>query len=155
MLRRATIDDIEDIYNLNTELFLVLNNLKENIYNPIGFPKDYIKASIMSNDTDYILVEDDDKIVGYALIEKRESPYKEYPSFKEDSFAFIYELIVLPEYRLKGYGKSIIDEAYKWAKERNLTSIELNVLENNYNARAFYERVGFEEYQIKLRKEVK
>ena len=35
-----------------------------------------------------------------------------------------------------------------------LTDI-LNVLENNYSAKAFYERNGFEEYQIKLRKKIK
>lgn len=154
MLRLANIDDVEQIYNLNTELFIVLNNLKENIYNPVGFPKTFIISMINSSKADYIVIEDDDKIVGYALIEEREAPFKEYTSFKKDKFAFIYELIVLPEYRSKGYGTRIIDEAVNWAKKRELTSIELNALSNNYSARAFYENVGFQEYQVKLRKEV-
>ena len=42
----------------------------------------------------------------------------------------------------------------QWAKNRGLTDIELNVLSNNYSARAFYERMGFDEFQLKLRKKI-
>ena len=154
MIRIANLEDIEEIYNLNTELFVVLNELKENIYNPIGFPRDYISTMIRADNSDYILIEDDDKIVGYALIEKRAAPIQIYEWFKPDEIAYIYERIVLPEYRCKGYGKILMEEATKWAKTRNLTSLELNVLSNNYSARAFYENIGFEEYQLKLRKEI-
>lgn len=154
MIRIANTDDIEEIYNLNIELFVVLNELKGDIYNPIGFPKEYISVMINSNDTDYILIEDDDKIVGYALVEKRAAPSNIYECFKPDEFAFINEIIILPEYRSKGYGRKIMEEATKWAKERKLTSVELNVLSNNYSARAFYENIGFKEYQLKLRKEI-
>jgi len=154
MLRIANNEDIDDIYNLNTELFIVLNELKGEIYNPIAFPRVFISSMINSSYSDYILIEDDDKIVGYALIEERKSPYDEYDSFVEDHYAFIYELVVLPEYRIKGYGRKLMEEAQKWAKSRKLTSIELNVLSNNHSAKAFYERNGFEEYQVKLRKEI-
>ena len=154
MIRIANENDIEQIYNLNTELFIVLNSLNDKIYNPIGFPREFINIMIKSHNSDYIVIEDDDKIIGYLLIEKRESPYKTYESFKEDEIAYIYEVVILPEYRLKGYGKYLIEEAQKWAKERNLKSIELNVLSNNYNAMAFYEKVGFENYQIKMRKNI-
>lgn len=154
MFKIADLNDTEDIYKLNTELFIVLNELKNDIYNPIAFPEAFIKSMIISKDSDYILAIDDERIVGYALIEERVSPYKEYDSFVEDHYAFIYEIVVLPEYRNKGYGKKIIDEAVKWAKSKKLTSIELNALSNNYSARAFYERIGFKEFQVKLRKEV-
>lgn len=154
MFKIADLNDTEDIYKLNTELFIVLNELKNDIYNPIAFPETFIRSMIISKDSDYILAIDDERIVGYALIEERVSPYKEYDSFVEDHYAFIYEIVVLPEYRNKGYGKKIIDEAVKWAKSKKLTSIELNALSNNYSARAFYERIGFKEFQVKLRKEV-
>ncbi len=154
VLKTASDENIMDIYNLNTELFIVLNELKSNVYNPVAFPESFIKSMILSSTSDYILVIDDDKVVGYALIEERVSPYKDYDGFTEDHYAFIYELVVLPEYRNKGYGKKIMEEAIKWAKTRKLSSIELNALSNNYNALAFYDRMGFEEYQVKLRKEI-
>lgn len=154
MLRIANTYDIDEIYNLNTELFVVQNELKPEIYNPIAFPKIFIKSMINSLNSDYILIEDDEKIIGYALIEERESPYREYDSFVEDHYAFIYEIVILPEYRTKGYGRKIIEEATRWASKRKLTSIELNVLSNNYSAKAFYESNGFKEYQIKFRKKI-
>ncbi len=154
MLRIASNNDLEDIYNLNTELFIVLNELRNDIYNPAAFPISFIKSMIGSTYSDYILAIEDEKVIGYILIEERHSPSKDYEAFKEDNFAFIYEFVVLPEYRLKGYGKKLIEEAKNWAKKRNLTSIELNVLSNNYSAIAFYENAGFNEYQIKYRKEI-
>lgn len=154
MLRIANTYDIDEIYNLNTELFVVQNELKPEIYNPIAFPKIFIKSMINSLNSDYILIEDDEKIIGYALIEERESPYREYDSFVEDHYAFIYEIVILPEYRTKGYGRKIIEEAIRWANKRKLTSIELNVLSNNYSAKAFYESNDFKEYQIKFRKKI-
>lgn len=154
MIRIANLDDIEDIYALNTELFKVLTELKESLFNPIGFPKGYISVMIRSDNSDYVVIEDDDKIVGYLLIEKRAAPIDRYDSFKKDEFAYIEEIIILPEYRAKGYGTKLIEFATKWAKDRDLTSLELNVLSNNYSAIAFYENNGFEEYQLKLRKEI-
>lgn len=152
MIRNAVLEDIDEIYNLNTELFIVLSELKKDIYNPIGFPKEFITSIINSNESDYIVIEEDDKIIGYSLIEERKSPFKKYPNFKEDHFASIDELVILPQYRTKGYGKILMKESEKWAKKRNLTSLEISVLNNNYNARAFYEKSGFEEFQLKLRK---
>lgn len=52
MLRLAILDDIEEIYKLNTELFIVLNNLREDIYNPIAFPNIFIKSMIESLNSD-------------------------------------------------------------------------------------------------------
>jgi ribosomal protein S18 acetylase RimI-like enzyme len=154
MIRLADEADADAISKLNEELFIVLNELKGDIYNPVAFPKYFIDSMIKSHESDYILIEDDNKVVGYALIEQRESPYTEYSAFVEDHFAYIYELVVLPEYRDKGYGKQIVKEAEKWAKDRGLSSIELNCLSNNYDAKAFYEKTGFGEYQVKLRKNV-
>ena len=48
MTRIASEKDIEQIYNLNTELFIVLNSLNDKIYNPIGFPKQFIDIMIKS-----------------------------------------------------------------------------------------------------------
>lgn len=154
MLRKAVIDDIEDIYNLDTELFIVLSELEPDVYNPVSFPKDYIKAMINSEDSDYIIVEEDEKVIGYCLIEKRAAPCERFESLKKDEFAYIDEVVILPEYRMKGYGKELMDCANEWAKEKGLKTIELNALAKNYSACAFYERFGFREYQIKYRKEV-
>jgi len=127
----------------------VLVLCQEGMY-PLTLVECYPIGGLRMTDSD----EEDEKIIGYILIEKREAPYEKYECLKEDRFAYIEEFIILPEYRFKGYGKELMEEAQKWAKERELTSLELNVLNNNYSARAFYEKCGFEEYQIKMRKKI-
>lgn len=154
MIRLANLDDVEDISSLNIQLFNLLNILKEDVYNPIGLPLNFIASMIKEKDSDYILCVEDERVVGYALVEKRSSPSNVYDSFKEDNFVYVYEIVVLPEYRLKGYGKELLDGITEWGKNRSLTSIELNVLSNNYNAIAFYGCEGFSNYQIKLRKNI-
>lgn len=154
MIKLATLEDVQEISDLNIELFSFLNTLKEDIYNPIGLPLNFIYSMINSKEADYILSIEDEKVIGYALVEERSAPSNVYDSFKEDKFAYVYEIVVLPEYRLKGYGRELIDAVSKWGRQRNLTSIELNVLSNNYNAIAFYGNEGFNDYQIKLRKNI-
>lgn len=154
MIRIANEDDVENIYELNEELFKVLNSLNSTIYNPEAMPKDMIRSMINSQKADYILCEEDERIIGYVLVEKAATPSDRISSFKEYNYAMIEEIVVLPEYRMKGYGKILIDEATSWAKEKKLDAIELCVLSNNYNAIAFYENAGFEELQKRMRKEV-
>lgn len=154
MIRLANENDVDVIYNLNTELFKVMSEIEETIYNPYGMPKEVILSVINSEKADYILYIEDEKVIGYVLVEKASTPSDRIHSFKENKYALIDEIVVLPEYRMKGYGKILMGEATKWAKSKKLTSIELHVLSRNYNAIAFYENEGFEEYQKRMRKEV-
>ncbi len=152
MVRIANEYDVDSIYELNTELFKVLNTLDNKTYNPYAFPKDMILSLINSEKSDYILYEEDERIIGYVLIEKASTPSNKIISFKENNYAIIDEIVILPEYRMKGYGKTLMEESTNWAKSRGLSSIELYVLSNNYGAIAFYENDGFEEFQKKMRK---
>ena len=68
MVKIDSLEDVDEIYNLNTELFIVLNELKNEIYNPIAFPRIFIESMINSLNSDYIIIEEDDKIIGYAVI---------------------------------------------------------------------------------------
>ena len=46
MIRIAQESDADAISELNEELFVVLNELKGDIYNPVAFPKSFINAMI-------------------------------------------------------------------------------------------------------------
>ncbi|MBL0731224.1 GNAT family N-acetyltransferase [Piscinibacter sp. HJYY11] len=51
---------------------------------------------------------------------------------------------LLPEFRHQGLGRKLMEAAIARSWAVGLTRIELNVREDNHNAKALYERLGFE-----------
>ena len=82
MIRIANENDIEQIYNLNTELFIVLNSLNDKIYNPIGFPREFINIMIKAPNSDYIVREDEKSFSSAEHLKDYEMQY-EYAVFIE------------------------------------------------------------------------
>ncbi len=58
---------------------------------------------------------------------------------------------LLPEFRGRGIGTQLLQTAVATAWARGLTRIELTVREDNHNARALYEHLGFEHEGLKRR----
>ena len=69
-----------------------------------------------------------------------------YHKYEEDDYkdcAYIMQLYVLPEYQKKGIGKSLMKYLFVILKDNGYKRAVLNTLEDNSNARAFYEKLGF------------
>lgn len=62
----------------------------------------------------------------------------------EKSMSFVYDLEVREEHRRKGYGAAIMNAAAAWSREHGHSSIGLNVFAHNPNARALYDKLGYE-----------
>lgn len=78
----------------------------------------------------------DGKLIGTSSYCK--SRFPEYADFGE-----IISIYLLPEYMGKGYGKKLLAAAVEKLSEMGFRRVFLWVLEENHNARAFYERCGF------------
>ena len=61
----------------------------------------------------------------------------------EENFAWISDVCVLPDYRRRGWGNMLLDQAIKKAKESGKPVVRLSV--DNEWAQAWYERRGFKE----------
>lgn len=61
----------------------------------------------------------------------------------------IARIAVLPEHRGKGYGKKLLDELFKYARENNTNQILLEVRGNNEAAISLYKNQGFENIGIR------
>lgn len=71
----------------------------------------------------------------------------------------IHELVVLPDYRNLGVGKSLINKALEYFKERGIDTVELWVGDENLQAINFYKKLGFTEkdrfsYWIRMTKNI-
>ena len=73
---------------------------------------------------------------------------------KATKFIWIDEIVIDNDYKKKGYGKTLITEVTKFAKENNCKRIELNCWSFNEDALKFYEKIGFVQQRIIFEKEV-
>lgn len=87
-----------------------------------------------------ITLVDDEKIVGHLILR--------YPT-EDKTFVRIGFIIINSDIRGKGYGKAIINEAMKYAREKlGAKKFCLGVFSPNENAIHCYKSVGFKEVRV-------
>lgn len=108
----------------------------------IKFPSDHAN-DILSKDTEVnkYLDELNDHSIGEVIINKDSNDLIGYVFVRKDSGndGFIYNLIIQPKYRGKGFGKMLTDDAVK-----KLGGYDLTVNKTNYRAIQLYRNYGFE-----------
>lgn len=60
----------------------------------------------------------------------------------------IHDVVVLPEYRGRGFSLRLLEAVERLARERDCCKLTLEVLSNNRVAKAVYERFGFAGYEL-------
>lgn len=84
----------------------------------------------------HLVAVEDGRLIGTSSYCR--SRFEKYADFGE-----IISIYFLPEYIGKGHGKKLIAAAVEKLSEMGFRDVFLWVLEENHNARAFYERCGF------------
>lgn len=90
-----------------------------------------ISKELNNSKYQYIVCEDNTKIIGYAKLE-----------FKIDS-AYLDKLYLLKEYQGKGCGHMLIQTCFQLATDHGFKTMTLDVWEKNDKAIQFYKRHGF------------
>jgi ribosomal protein S18 acetylase RimI-like enzyme len=70
--------------------------------------------------------------------------------FTGEHDGYIGELVVAPHAERRGVGRSLIDTAEAWARDRGLAHLTLHTGAYNASARAFYAALGFAEEEVRL-----
>ena len=110
-----------------------------------------LRELILAPDSEVLVAVSGDEIVGsgYARIKKA----KDY--LRHEQYAYIGFMFVKPEYRGKGVNWRILDGLEKWALDRGITEIRLEVYKENLAAIRAYEKFGFKPNLLEMRKEAK
>ncbi|MGA7815892.1 GNAT family N-acetyltransferase [Caballeronia sp.] len=66
--------------------------------------------------------------------------------------AFVYDLLVLPQYRDQGYGRCALQAAEAWASELAMQYIDLHVFGHNTGAQRLYAKAGYQATHISMTK---
>jgi ribosomal protein S18 acetylase RimI-like enzyme len=104
--------------------------------------KDYFSNVIKNKDNILLGNFWDNKIVGYLFLKKEDKGY------------LIDGLYVEEDYRNQGIAKSLIEEAIKIVKEKEVSSLSINVMYENKIALKLYKYLGFKEFKIMLKKDL-
>lgn len=83
-----------------------------------------------------LIAEEDDKPIGFCLF------FYNFSTFLGRSGIYLEDIYILPEYRGKGYGKTIFKELAKIAVERNCGRMEWTCLDWNKPSIDFYTKLG-------------
>lgn len=140
-IRIATLNDIESICLLNQEFWSYNAGLQGDYYSEAKDNGDYPKSVITNEDSDILLAEENNEVVGFIHV--RESKTPPYPPIVQHKYAEIIDLIVTASYRRKGTDSLLMNAAKEWSMARNLDYIELFVLSDAKGEKLFYEQYGF------------
>jgi len=139
-IREATLNDIDKgLLNVFIEGYRYHQNGRPDIF--ANLTDEELKNDLIQNfeRLNTIVILDNEKIVGYLsyVIKKRHTG-------KLD----VDQLVILEEYRGKGLGKKLMEEAKQIAKENECDRIELNCWLFNENALNMYEHIGYNRQRI-------
>jgi GNAT superfamily N-acetyltransferase len=132
-IRPATVEDVETIFQLiqalaeYEKLSDQVTGSAEQLHNHLFGDRPCIEA---------LLADHQGTAIGFALF------FTNYSTFLTKPGLYLEDLFVMPEYRGKGVGKSLLSHLARLALQRNYGRLEWSVLDWNEPAIAFYQRIG-------------
>ena len=155
IIRNLRLEDFEQVNNLFMQLHNSETQHRPDLFRKIEKPTTSrawdFEASLTDSSKIMIGAEVDDKIVGFVIVQIRQSAYKiQTPR----TFAYFENIVVDENYRRKGIGTAIYQEGVKRAKEQGATSIELKVWNFNTGAISFYQSLGMSVQSLTMEKAI-
>ena len=131
-IRKATPEDTPTILHLITQL-AIYEKLESEVITTV----EELKTNIFKkNYAEVLIAEENDKPIGFALY------FHNFSTFVGKPGIYLEDLFVEIEHRGKGYGKTLLVELAKIAKERNCGRLEWAVLDWNTPSIEFYKSLG-------------
>ena len=151
LVRQATLDDLDTIQNLNHELFI----LEKERFDPTlitDWPLSYAGEQYFTGliETGYVIVATDaDTIIGYLA-----GSIDDKGAYSCVQYGEINNMFVMDKYRGCGVGRALVDKFKKYCVDKGIHNIKVVASAKNANARQFYQRQGFNEFDITLTMEI-
>ena len=147
-IRKATKKDLEAVQKLNLLLFKYDVAFDETLNMNWTFSKvgtDYFNSRIES---EFVYVaEANGKIIGYLA-----GSFNNQVSYSHEVYAELENMFVMDEWRRHGVGKALCQEFFAQCEQRKIKSIRVTASAKNSRAVAFYKNIGFEEFDLVLKR---
>lgn len=104
------------------------------------------------NCNELFVVEDNGKIVGAAIINKKQVDVYSKGSWlyksEDDSVMVLHTLVISQRAERRGYGKAFVDFYEDYARKNGCHTLRMDTNERNTRARAMYRKLGYREAGI-------
>jgi len=152
-IRKATINDLGAIQELNHELCIKEHNEYDSTINP-DYPlskagEEYFKSKIESSDSLALVAETKGNIVGYFVGSLADSP-----DYRVVRLAEAENMYVKESFRSQGIGSGLSLKFEDWCRERKVERIRHIASAGNVEAIKFYKKHGCKEVDIALEKDL-
>lgn len=120
-----------------------------------GISKQYLRKIIetcIKQDGKIFVAEENGDVMGYVCVWIERQPEELISTLTE--YAYISDVIVMPPYRGKGIAKTLLEAAEQHATLCGMKTITLNVLTKNDHAIEMYKKIGFKDYEMRLKKQI-
>lgn len=144
LVREATEQDYEGLSDILAEVDAMHSEALPHIFVTPEEParsKEYFSDTITDENTALFIAEKDSQVIGLISIHIRESI--SIPIMVERRYAYIDNIAVAKEFRGSTIGKELMKEAERWAIQKGVSELELNVWDFNQEAITFFQRLGY------------
>ncbi len=146
--------DADKIAKLNQSVHQLHVELYPEHFQAYDFQKihEFFKKAMKNDRFIFLLGEDDGEHVEFAWLEIKQ--YSETVFKKAYESIYVHQINIAEHYKNKGFGSSLMKEIYSIAREKEITTIELDCWSDNTIAESFYEKEGFVTYRKMVYKEL-
>ena len=141
-IRPAVPQDLPEIVALYRILDEELVTLQPDLFCVAPRDEAELLRILSAPDADFLLAVQEGQIIGFAYVEYA-GWTPEFSCVLPHRYARLCDLVVLPACRRRGVGSTLLGAAKRWARDRRLEYLELNVLAQNSGAAALYEAHDF------------
>ena len=141
-IRKAKLEDLKEICSMGYQLSLDMSALEPEYFAVAQQREAPMREAILEETKDIFLADLDGKIVGFACVWECETKAEEN-YLVPGKFAYLSDLVLLPESRGRGIGGALLDARKNWAGQRGISRMKLDSLCKNEVANHLYEREGF------------
>ncbi|WP_279620566.1 GNAT family N-acetyltransferase [Priestia megaterium] len=146
--------DADTIAKLNQSVHQLHVELYPEHFQTYDFQKihEFFKNVMKDDRFIFLLGENEGQHVGFAWLEIKQ--YSETVFKKTYKSIYVHQINIAEPYKNKGFGSSLMKEIYSIAREKEITTIELDYWSDNAIAESFYEKEGFVTYRKMAYKEL-
>ena len=143
ILRRARVDDAQQIIILLNQVLAVHNKIRPDIFLSSGskYTDKQLEEIILNENTPIFVAQDGEAVIAYAFCVI--NSIKSSTFMRDMKSLYIDDLCVLDGYRKQGIGGKVLDYVLDFARENGVEQITLNVWQGNEPAISFYKDKGF------------